>query len=409
MLDGLRIVLVEDDDIMGGSLLQRLELEGAQVIWFKQMHRALGAIRTPQRAIDLVICDIALPDGDGGTLFETLARTGAPPPFLFITGQGDIGQAVRLMKSGAADYVTKPFDMLVFLERLSLLVSPRSEQDFPPLLGVSPEARRIEAAIARTAQETTPVLIRGGPGTGKDLVARRIHEVSDRRAGAFVAVNLAREQEAGAALFGAGRGLNAVGDSTLFINAVSRMPRDVQDRLLRFLEAGFEGRLITACGNDLEGLIAEGQFSADLFYHLARTEIPVPPLSARPDDAVWLLRHLFGQLAPRHGAGIDGLSKLCEEAARGHDWPGGGRELRARLLRALSVAGGPLLQPADLFPELVSTPDAQMSLAEARDAAEKAQIIAALDRTNGQIGAAAKRLRIARTTLWEKMQKFGLS
>ena len=139
MLRNRYIVLVEDDEIMGGSLLQRLELEGAQVLWLKQMVRALGAIRTPKRPIDAVICDIGLPDGSGEELFSALARTATPPPFLFITGQGGIGQAVRLIKSGAADYVTKPFDMAVFLERLSLLVEthekPLQDDDFPPFWG----------------------------------------------------------------------------------------------------------------------------------------------------------------------------------------------------------------------------------------------------------------------------------
>jgi len=413
MLRNRYIVLVEDDEIMGGSLLQRLELEGAQVLWLKQMVRALGAIRTPKRPIDAVICDIGLPDGSGEDLFATLARTGTPPPFLFITGQGGIGQAVRLIKSGAADYVTKPFDMSVFLERLGLLVGNREDQlqydDFPPLMGVSPAARQIETLIARAAADSLPALIRGGPGTGKDLVARRIHDLSDRSAAPFVAVNLSREADAETALFAADGGFCTVGEGSLFINAVSKMSAQVQSRLLERLDQGFEGRLIAACGTDLEALISAGSFSSELFYRLARTEIPIPPLAKRPEDAVWLMRRLFGKLASRHMHEVEGISALCEAAVRAHDWPGGGRELRARLLRGLTMATGPLLQPADLFPERLAGPDEMMSLAEAREAAERAQIIAALDRTGGQIGEAAKLLRIARTTLWEKMQKLGLS
>lgn len=166
---------------------------------------------------------------------------------------------------------------------------------------------------------------------------------------------------------------------------------------------------VRACGTALEGLIAERRFSPELFYRLAQMEIPVPPLAGRPDDAVWLLQQLFRKLAPTYAPALEGISALCETAARGHDWPGGGREVRARLVRGLAMAAGPMLQPSDLFPEQLARPDAMMSLAEAREAAEKAQIIAALDRTEGQIGEAAKLLRIARTTLWEKMQKFDLS
>lgn len=407
-------MLVEDDDIMGASLLQRLELEGAQVLWLKQMVRALGAIRTPRQPIDAVICDIGLPDGSGEELFATLAHTGAPPPFLFITGKGGITQAVRLIKSGAADYVTKPFDMAVFLERLSLLVAPRSEPGpdlgFARLLGVSQAARRIEMLIARAAKDAQPTLIRGGPGTGKDLIARRIHDLSERRAAPFVLINLAKEADQDEALFAPGRGFDIVEDGTLFINAISRMQGAVQARLLQRLDrGGGDGRLITACGNDLDGLIADQRFSSELFYRLAHIDIPVPPLATRPDDAVWLLQQLFRKLAPDHAPALQGISALCEEAARVHDWPGGGREVRARLISGLAVSAGPMLQPSDLFPEHLAQSDDMMSLAGARQAAEKVQIIAALDRTGGQIGEAAKLLRIARTTLWEKMQKLGLS
>lgn len=408
MLDGRRIVLVEDDEIMGGSLLQRLELERASVLWFKQMSRALGAIRTPQRVIDAVICDIALPDGTGEELYTTLRQTSTPPPFLFITGQGGIEQAVRLIKSGAADYVTKPFDMGVFLERLSLLVSPGDALDFPPVLGVSTAAREVETMIARAAQEAAPVLIRGGPGLGKDLIARRIHELSDRRAAPFVAVNLAREGRAEAALFGAGGAFGTVGEGTVFINAISRSPLSLQERLAEVLGTAGRARIIAACGHDIDALIGAGSFASELYYRLAQIEIPVPPLGTRPDDAVWLLEQLFHKLAPSRAPGVEGISPLALEAARDHDWPGGGRELRARLVRSLSLATGPLVQPADLFSERRAAPERIRSLAEAREAAERTHIIAALERSGGQIGEAARMLGIARTTLWEKMQKYGL-
>ena len=125
-------------------------------------------------------------------------------------------------------------------------------------------------------------MIRGGPGTGKDLVARRIHDLSDRSAAPFVSVNLAREADAEAALFGHGRRVDTVGEGTIFINAVSKMNAQVQSHLLDRLDQDFDGRLIAACGNDLEGLIGQGTFSSELFYRLARIEIPIPPLAHDP-------------------------------------------------------------------------------------------------------------------------------
>ncbi|RMD94371.1 MAG: sigma-54-dependent Fis family transcriptional regulator [Alphaproteobacteria bacterium] len=410
MLEGRRIAVVEDDEIMGTSLVQRLELEGAEVIWLRQIVRAVGALRSPRAPIDAVVCDIRLPDGTGEELFTTLLQTASPPPFLFITGHGGIEQAVRLMKAGAADYVTKPFEMSVFLERISLLLSNREEEvALPPLLGISPQARQVDAQAAEAATHGRPVLIRGGPGVGKGLVARRIHALSDRRAAPFVAVNLAREPDHEAALFGPAGALARTGEGVLFLHAVSRMAGAVQERLLAALDAGFEGRVIAACGIDLQGAVARRGFSPDLFYFLAGVEIAIPPLDERPEDAVWLMHRVFERANAERAEPLAGISRLAEEAVRGHSWPGGGRELRARVTSGVRTARGDRLQPSDLFPERVAEGDHFPSLAEARERAERRLIIEALERAGGQTTRAARLLKVSRTTLWEKMQRLGIA
>lgn len=409
MLQGFRIVLVEDDEIMGSSLLQRLELEGASVQWFKQSVRAIGALRSPRVPVDAVICDIRLPDGDGETLFNTLCQTTTPPPFLFITGHGGVEQAVRLMQGGAADYVTKPFEMPVFLDRLSMLLNAQTKEELSPLLGVSVAARRVDELALQAASSDQPVLIRGGPGTGKELVARRIHEQSDRKAAPFVAVNIAREPDLDRALFGPDGALRSVGEGVLFLHALSRLPGEQQLNLMYALDDGFEGRVIASCGHDMERIVSGGGFLPDLFFRLNMMEIPIPPLGERTEDAVWLAFQMFGDFNDRRAEPLAGISRLAEHAIRAHDWPGGGRELRSRLARGVEMATGDHLHPADLFPERLARDDRLMTLAEARDAAERRQIIEALDRTGGQIGQAAKLLSVSRTTLWEKMQKLGIS
>lgn len=408
MLEGRRIVLVEDDDIMGGSLVQRLELEGASVSWFKRTGRALGALRTPARDIDAVICDIRLPDGDGEALFETLCRTASPPPFLFITGHGGVDQAVRLMRAGAADYITKPFEIQVFLERLSLLVSTSSGIDMPPLVGISPAARKVERMAEAAAGNSAPVLIRGGPGLGKELVARRIHQQSDRRAAPFVAVNLAREPRIEEALFGPGGALERTGEGVLFLHSLRHLPGPAQERLLFELDGGFEGRVIGACGLDLHAIADRRGFDTDLYYRLAANEIAIPPLASRPEDAVWLMHALFEKANARRDAPLEGVSRLAEEAVREHDWPGGGREVRSRIISAVEGATGRHLQPGDLFPERQAAQGAFLTLAQVREQAERRQIIEALELAGGQVGQAAKLLGVSRTTLWEKMTKLGL-
>ncbi|MFN3644369.1 MAG: sigma-54-dependent transcriptional regulator [Gemmobacter sp.] len=400
MLSGRTIALVEDDEIMGASLQQRLALEGAEVVWLRTVARALPAIRTPRRPFDAVVCDIRLPDGTGEALFLTLLRTSSPPPFLFITGQGEVSQAVRMLRSGAADYIAKPFDMRAFLERLALVALPRMAPDLPAQSGISAAARAVDRQVGEAAGTDAPLLIRGLPGLGKGRIARRVHDLSDRRAAPFVVRDALRDTVDASRL----RVAEAeAGEGSLVLLGVGRLTADAQDALMSVLRKGTL-RLLATAGLGLEARVAAGMFRADLLDALRHHEIVVPPLSERVEDAVWLAGRLFAGL---NAGRRTGLSSAAEEAIRAHDWPGNGRELRARLARAIEAAEGPLILPADLFPERAGLAGWR-PLAEVRDAAERAHIAATLDATGGHVAEAARLLGIARTTLWEKMQKLGL-
>lgn len=403
MLKGRHIVLVEDDEFMGASILQRLELEAAEVSWFRAVQRALPAIRTPRRRVDAVVCDIRLPDGTGEDLYLALQRTTIPPPFLFITGQGSINQAVRLLKSGAAEYLTKPFDMPRFLERLVLIAGRGAEAAEVVQTGISTTAREIDRHLARLATQDVPVLIRGGPGLGKARMVRRLHDLSDRSAAPLIEVNALREADAARAL---DRALAAVGEGTLHVNGIGRLSLAAQGRLLDLV--GRSAFRLMACESaTMEEAVASGTFRADLFYLLAAHQIVIPPLAERPEDALWLASRMLGSLQHGRSHQFRGFSPAAEAAIRAWPWPANGREIRSRIIGALDQAQGDWLQPADLFPEQSAQP-AIATLAEARDAAERAQIVAALAHTNGQIAEAARLLQVSRTTLWEKMQKLGL-
>jgi DNA-binding NtrC family response regulator len=401
MLDGRRIVLVEDDEIMGASLVQRLELEGAEVQWHRQIARALSAIRTPRKSVDAVICDIRLPDGTGEELYDTLTRTGHPPPFLFITGQGGIDQAVRLIRSGAADYIAKPFDIGAFLKRLATVMRPRADQEMPPETGITAAARAVDRQISDAATRDSALLIRGAPGLGKLRLARRVHDLSDRRAARIVICNALRDR-VGAADVGAAT--YQVEDGSLVIVGIGRFDPEAQDALMEAMTVP-RFRLIATLG--VQGDDTAQGLRADLLALLRSHEIVVPPLADRPEDAVWLAARLFPGLNARREVPLTGIAATAEEAIRSFTWPGNGRELRARLMRAVEAAEGDLVLTSDLFPEQAAQ-ETMRSLAEVRDAAERAQITAALDRTGGQTGEAARLLRVSRTTLWEKMQKLGL-
>lgn len=404
MLTGRYLILIEDDALMGNSLLLRLELEGAEVTWVRQAVRGIAAVRTPRRPIDAVICDIRLPDGTGEDIFNTVSHTIVPPPFLFVTGQGEIDQAVRLLRAGGADYMTKPFDMPAFLGRLVQILRPDPSAGLPPQTGISPLAQQVDALVSEFAHHDRPVLIRGARGLGKERIARRIHDRSDRRLAPFVAVNAFRdvmsEDELAAAF-------EAVCDGTLFVNGVGRLDRRNQRRLVAVLE-GSPFRLIASCGTRIEEKTEAGGFRSDLLYALAANQIVVPPLSKRVEDAVWLAGRMFNALNERRAEPMRGISDLALTAIRDHDWPGNGRELRSRLLRAMNVATGDRVFPADIFPELNDEDHDVRSLSEARALAERRQIIKALEQTGGKIAEAARLLRVSRTTLWEKKQQLGL-
>ncbi len=426
------IGLLEDDPIMGESLVQRLALEGTVVRWWTSGREALAEIERAKP--EAVVCDIRLPDMSGEEVFRAVAGWEAAPPFLFITGFGDIDQAVHLIRAGAADYLTKPFEMPVFLDRLSGLL-PRARSEAASVLGVSDAMHAIQRTLVRLSRMRSPLLLTGETGVGKEVCARFHHEAS-AIAGPFMAVNCAAipgdlleaeifGHERGAFTGAQGRHLGwaeRAGEGTLFLDEIGDLAPPLQAKLLRLAEdrqfyrvggetpVKFRARIVCATNADLEKRVQEGRFREDLLYRINVVAIAIPPLRERREDIAWLLDRFFddwntdGELA--------GVSGLAEEAALEHSWPGNARELKNRVERGVALALGPWLMPGDLFPENTDSaahPAALLSLEDARLAAERRHISRALALTRGEIMPAAKALGISRTTLWEKMRRLGLS
>jgi DNA-binding NtrC family response regulator len=358
-LEAPQIALIEDDPIMGESLCQCLELEGYRVAWWRSGEEALTGLHAA--AHDLVICDIRLPDISGEDVFRRMADVAESPPFLFMTAFGHIDQAVALIRAGAADYVTKPFEIPALLARAKALMARRAPAS-AGVLGISAAMRAVEVLLRRIARHPSPVLFAGETGVGKEVCARFLHSISPAAREPFMAVNCAAipdhllETEVFGHEKGAFTGANArhlgyaerARQGVLFLDEVGELPLPLQAKLLRLIDdrgfhrvggeasVPFRARVVCATNRDLAAAVAAGRFREDLFYRINVVTIDLPPLRSRCEDISWLMTTLFDELTER----IGGLSSLAEEAALAHarecpraaQSPGTGGDARHRRL-----------------------------------------------------------------------------
>lgn len=434
LLEGCVVGLIEDDPIMGESLVQSLSLEGCHVDWWTTGSEALRGLRASSP--DLVICDIRLPDTNGESIYRQLAETSSVPPFLFVTAYGNIDQAVSLMRAGAGDYVTKPFKMDIFIERAQSLIQRHPVFKKDCALGISAGMREVEGLLERIANLNSPVLLTGETGTGKEVCARLLHNLSARSKEPFIAVNCAAipTDRMEIELFGSkgagGQGFHRgfaerTRGGILFLDEVNELPVSLQAKLLRLVETRefhrlggeqlvqFHGRIVCATNADLTLAVEQNKFRTDLYYRINGFRIDVPPLRKRAEDIPWLLDLFFERYKSEGQTNLRGISTLVYEKAHDYPWPGNVRELRNRTERAVAMAMGDWIMPADMFPDLESSLHPMLAafstLAEVRESAERRQIERALKQTDGQISEAAKLLDISRTTLWEKMRRLYIS
>jgi len=431
------ICLVEDDEIMGEALADRLGLEGFACDWFRtgrSCEQGLG-----RRHYDVVICDIQLPDADGEDLFTRLQGAGSPlPPFIFITGYGTVDRAVRLLKMGAQDYLTKPLDIHGLLESVRNLCIRQRPSLGAPTLGVSLDMLQIASMLPRLAEGRGSVLITGESGVGKEKVARALHHQADpEERTPFVAVNCGALTESliEAELFGHVRGAftGAVRDKkgcfelanggSLFLDEIAEMSPVMQVKLLRVIQerritrVGGEAeipvdiRLICATHQDLTRLVEEGRFREDLYYRIHVVHVRIPPLRDRPDDILWLAR-LFLETWAQADGDRRILHRSAEQAMLAYPWPGNIRELKHCLERARILSGDTLLTAQHLFG--AGSPAARevapgASLSEYLHICERRYIEDGLRAHGGHIIHTANALGISRKNLWEKMKKLGIS
>jgi DNA-binding NtrC family response regulator len=434
-IPGPLIALIEDDPVMGESLMEWFGVEGFRTHWFRTGRDAIRELGQIQP--DAILCDIRLPDMTGEEIYRAIAPAIYGTPILFITGFGDIDQAVRLMKAGAADYMTKPFEIDALLARIEKLIAPRWVLTDGSELGRSPAIGIVERQLRRLAGIQSTVLLTGPSGAGKEVAARFLHTKGDRSHEPFMALNCAAippdlleseffGHEKGAFTGAAHRRIGYVeqaGNGILFLDEIAEMPPAMQAKLLRLLQErtfmriggdrqiASRARVVAATNADLFKCVKEGRFREDLYYRLAVIIVNVPPLHARGEDILILANRFLGEFMLSFGSGPKTFSSLAEDALLAHDYPGNIRELRNRIERAVALSDNELIHPGDLFPERTSrTSGGQppVSLQHSRDSAERRAIQAALAATGGDVTLAAQRLDISRSTLFEKIRKLDI-
>ncbi len=435
------VLVVEDDPVLGPALVQRLRLEG-----FRPRLAATGAAALREAAAlrpDAVVSDIRLPDMSGEAVYLRLVAELGALPAVFMTAFGEVAQAVRLVRAGARDYLTKPVDVDRLVEALAAAMAQRPAmpqmQAGGPSLGVSAAMRQVEALMRKAARVDAPVVLTGETGVGKEVAARFLHAASARAGEPFVALNcaaIAREL-AESTLFGHERGAftgaasrqagvaERAGRGTLLLDEIAELGLDLQAKLLRlvqersFLPLGaaaerpFDARLVCATHADLAARVRAGRFREDLYYRLNVIPVEVPPLRRRPEDLPWLAEHLLAEAVARFGLGACRLTPAALACLADHEWPGNVRELRNRIERAVALADGEDIGAADLFPERRLEGGLEVAgtslLGAAINGATREAIAEALRQVKGNRAEAARRLGISRTTLWKRMRELGLA
>jgi DNA-binding NtrC family response regulator len=449
-----RVLLVEDEALFARAVVKRLRQAGYECERAETL--ADGRAITRQFAPELVLLDMRLPDGSGMDLLAEFALTGVP--VIVMTAYGEISDAVSAMKQGAADYLKKPVD----LEELLLAIDKarRSDQlkhrlDYSrqrdshvaegvEFIGESPAMQTARLQIERIAQlvsvgNATPptVLITGETGTGKDVAARLLHQRCSHSDRPFVHVDCAslpaelieselfgHEKGAFTSAQGARCGLiEAAEDGTLFMDEIGELPLGLQAKLLNVLERRMVRRLgstrerpvparfVAATNRDLQQMVLEGRFRADLYYRLNVLGITMPPLRERGDDVLLLARHFAQQTERRYGLPPRGFAADAVQALRSYPWPGNVRELKHQVSRSVLLNQSGQVSADELalpLPRGAQAPEAAHAAAMTLDEAEKSLIEQALKQAGGNVSEAARLLGITRMTIRYRMDKHGI-
>jgi DNA-binding NtrC family response regulator len=455
----LRILIADDEQPARFGMSKALANADYEILEAADGRQALDAIRTGQA--DLVFLDLNMPVLDGQAVLRELGPNTGGVEIVVITANDSVASAVECVRCGATDYLTKPFEIdrirgiarrvanRLAMERkvYELELQLNDQRACGALVGISRPMRELYRQMTRAAQAPLDVLIRGETGSGKELIARELHRMSDRAEGPFVAVNTAAiaESLAESELFGhvPGAFTGAVAQrqgvfeqahgGTLFLDEIGDMPLAAQAKILRALEnrvvqpvgssrnVPVDVRVVSATHQDLEQAIAAGQFRQDLYYRIRGLELVAPPLRSRQEDILLLANYFLERDAQRRRSSLHHLSPGAIQQLLKFHWPGNVRQLQHTLTAAAAMAEGDEISARSLnLPIDGSSESVQefsswfgLPLTEAKsqlvEAFERAMIHAALEQHQDNVSAAARQLGIHRQTLQQKMAQLSIS
>lgn len=424
------ILIIEDDVVFSRSIGNWLKKQGMECERVTTLASAKKSLAVKE--FDLILADLRLPDGNSTELLRWMNEQCFSTPFLIMTNYGQVENAVEAMQLGAVNYLCKPVQPDKLQEAIGKVFS-RSKQDGNAFYrGDSIKARDMQRQIGLVASSDISVLLRGASGTGKEHVARELHEQSSRKNKPYVTVDCGSlsEELAASEFFGYRKGSFTGADSdkaglfqeadggTLFLDEVGNLSYKTQMLLLRALqekcykpvgstkERGFDIRLIAATNENLEEAIAKGRFREDLFHRLNEFTIRVPQLSECPEDVLPLARFFLKHFSEEYRKKMQGFDRLAEAALKQYPWPGNIRELRNTVRRALLLTSGDWITVTDLNLDL--RPDQEETPCLTEEDKEKQLLLQTLEQTGNNRAKAAKMLNISRTTLYEKLRKYGI-
>lgn len=443
------LLMVDDEPNVIDVLKKSFFESGYRILTASSGTEALKVLA--KEPVDVALIDYMMPEMNGMELLERMTQEYPHVMVVMLTGYGGVKEAVSAIKAGAVDFLEKPFVTDALLARIGQFHSIwrlqqenhslKEEVDFTfgydKLVGNATSILRLKELIVQMAGSDAPVLIEGETGTGKELVARAIHQHSDRTGGAFVAVDCASISETviESELFGHVKGaftgahastpglIRTADGGTLFLDELGELPLAMQSKLLRTLQEGevrpvgssrtwpVDVRIVAATNRDMLEEVASGNFREDLYYRLNILVLKVPPLRERIEDLPTLVRHFIHKFRSRD-SDVDAISDTAMRCLENHEWPGNIRELENAIRRAVALCRGHVITPQDLPESIYRVPNAgkpgmpdSMTLASW----EAAAITHALATCGNNRKRAAQALEIGEATLYRKLKKYNIN